>query len=68
MCTEGSASPNNLALADREELATSASGAPSVLECDALTTTPLGIGGILAPIFSVQASEFQRINTGSVSI
>ena len=68
MCTDGSASPNNFALADREERATSASGAPSVLECDASTTTPLGIGGILAPFSNVQAMDFERINTRCVSI
>jgi hypothetical protein len=68
MCTEGSASPNNFALADREERATSASGAPFVLECDASTTTPLGIGGILALIFGVHATDFERINTRTVSI
>jgi hypothetical protein len=63
MCTEGSASPNNFALADREERATSASGAPSVLECDASTTTPLGIAGILALISKVQTTDFERIIT-----
>ena len=68
MCTEGSASPNNFALADCEERTTSASGAPAVLECDVSTTTPLGIGGILALISSVEASEFERINTRTVSI
>lgn len=68
MCTEGSASPNNFALADCEECVTSASGAPFVLERDASTTTPLGIGGILALIFGVHATDFERINTRSVSI
>ena len=63
MCTDGSASPNNFALADWEEAGTSVAGAPSVRECDAWTTTPLGIGGILAPIASIPIREFEKINT-----
>jgi hypothetical protein len=68
MCTEGSASPNNFAVADRGERGTSVPGALSVLERDASTTTPLGIGGIVAPIPDVQTGEFERINSWNVSI
>jgi hypothetical protein len=68
MCTEGSASPNNLALADWEERPTSVAGALSVCECDAWTTTPLGIAGIVAPNLGVPTSVFETINSESASL
>jgi hypothetical protein len=68
MCTEGSASPNSFALADWEGAGTSVAGAPSVRECDAWTTTPLGIGGIVAPNLGVRTSDFKRIISEKASL